>query len=917
MSDATPKARAGFPDATAIYIEESAHCDWDWVATFLDYLNLRGSFDGQKPVRQILDAALSLIQRHAGEEAPYIYAFCESGFLQKYFEGPPPAGFTVSGGGITSPDNLLSHGETFIRNYLIGRTWVIQHLGITPSDQMWIPDDFGHDAQLPVVIRALGLMGVAFERVAGASLKNAPSPSPSSPLTVLDEAGCDFHWRASDGSTVQARFLRSGYGQGNTDIEGGIQHMIDNADRSPSPILFSPMDNDFTPPYQSGDDDALTLVNAYNNQNPVRAILGTFDDFMKAVRDSGVPLATCEATPGDAAKTPFVPHPYWSGIYGTRPELKRLHYAASRTLLFAESMELFLEYLAFLDPGRWAAAAADARAAIAAGWNALVPSTHHDYITGTATQSVHDHDQMDEGQPYSLPTANRLAGDARSLVVANVVRAIAAEPAGGTNTAIFNALGFTREAEVVEIGGAPPGVVSSTVNGVDFDPVQYDGGDLYALATAPPLGYSRISLTAQPPTRAWNLSLHVQSDGSIVLRNDALAARITTGGIAELFDRQADPTRNLVRPGRVANELVWYLDDGTLYEFGFEMFSLDHPQFAPAQSQPIRHDPILTILENGPLVIRVAASFSIDDPNDVSKRIAFTQEYELRAADNLLRMRTTGAAPSGEAGSNAQGYSIMASFPFDTAAATLTFGTPHHWDTRQPRNFYEKWPPPGTRLVTFEPTHGFAIANDAGGAPIAAVYHVSSPGWGIVPDDGSVIGCVLRNTPNGHGRAAEGTDPLPHTVAYAIRVPGAGGGALRPPTAGAQPGGPLRESLAFNNPLIAALIPPDSSGELGSGMSLGSTTDPTALITAAKVGLFSNRQLVLRVYQPTNGRRVITVALDDRFARLYQTATGILGANAITALETTEDPAVSVTPARESVAIDTPYALCTISLAPS
>lgn len=65
------------------------------------------------------------------------------------------------GGGVTSPDNLLPSGESFIRNYLIGKRW-LDRWQIPYLDTYWMPDNFGHDSQLPIVLNAMGAQGINF-----------------------------------------------------------------------------------------------------------------------------------------------------------------------------------------------------------------------------------------------------------------------------------------------------------------------------------------------------------------------------------------------------------------------------------------------------------------------------------------------------------------------------------------------------------------------------------------------------------------------------------------------------------------------------------------------------------------------------------------------------------------------------------
>src|SRR5262249_57102396 len=115
-------------------------------------------------VESIFSAALDLVTAAHASGTHYYYSIAEMGFLQRFVEAQPDRldalravgqDLRIVGGGITSPDNLLPTGEAFIRDYLVGKTWVDATLGL-PIRQAWVPDDFGHDAQLPIVREAMG-----------------------------------------------------------------------------------------------------------------------------------------------------------------------------------------------------------------------------------------------------------------------------------------------------------------------------------------------------------------------------------------------------------------------------------------------------------------------------------------------------------------------------------------------------------------------------------------------------------------------------------------------------------------------------------------------------------------------------------------------------------------------------------------
>src|SRR5262245_53354145 len=219
------------PDAQrVVIISQSSHLDWDWRHTFEEYFAgpvvdpllflLPGTVD------TILSDAVGLMTQFHGTGVPYYYSVAEMGFLARFVQAHPDVveslhavghDLRIVGGGITSPDSLLPPGESFIRDYLVGKHWVDATLGL-PIRAAWLPDDFGLDAQLPIVLEAMGLVSVGFGRVPGvdSSLQSVgfQPPVPGSLAETLLHDGLDFRWRAADGSEVLAHWMPGGYCQG-------------------------------------------------------------------------------------------------------------------------------------------------------------------------------------------------------------------------------------------------------------------------------------------------------------------------------------------------------------------------------------------------------------------------------------------------------------------------------------------------------------------------------------------------------------------------------------------------------------------------------------------------------------------------------------------------------------------------------
>lgn len=86
------------------------------------------------------------------------------------------------------PDELLVCAESLVRNLLLGRA-VCRRFGVDPSPVGYLPDSFGHPAQLAQILAGFGIQSFIFSRGLG---------------DELDRTGVVFEWRAPDGSEVLA-----------------------------------------------------------------------------------------------------------------------------------------------------------------------------------------------------------------------------------------------------------------------------------------------------------------------------------------------------------------------------------------------------------------------------------------------------------------------------------------------------------------------------------------------------------------------------------------------------------------------------------------------------------------------------------------------------------------------------------------
>jgi alpha-mannosidase len=84
------------------------------------------------------------------------------------------------------PDEILVGGEPLVRNLLLGRR-VCRRFGVEPSGAGYLPDSFGHPAQLPQILAGFGIRTFLFSRGMG---------------DEIDEVGVVFRWRAGPAEVV-------------------------------------------------------------------------------------------------------------------------------------------------------------------------------------------------------------------------------------------------------------------------------------------------------------------------------------------------------------------------------------------------------------------------------------------------------------------------------------------------------------------------------------------------------------------------------------------------------------------------------------------------------------------------------------------------------------------------------------------
>ncbi|MFP2896677.1 hypothetical protein [Corallococcus sp. 4LFB] len=734
----------------------------------------------------------------------------------------------------------------------------------------------------------------------------------------LNANGLVFQWQAGDGSRITALFMPDTYGTvGYLDaynISSNAQtvNQFVNQYRSgwPGGLRFIPVGIDFaTPSVTSPSGEVLSWLNvthgynsSYGNSNGVKGTTGTFKTYMDAVLQSGATLPV---------NAPLNAQNYWTGYFASRPELKRNQYAAVRALMSAEVISALLR-----TSSGYASSSLDAfDSTVWNGWEVLAPSSHHDFVTGTSPDPVYYGEQ--------LPLSRQGVSVARAALdqgMALLAQGISAKPQPQElPVVVCNTLGFERAHGLLAELTPPPAdlrfqAVKSVRTRDGLLPIQRAAnGNLLFRAAPPSAGYETVYLSTLSAPGPIVVSQPSVGD-TATLENDLIRVTLSQAegwGISQFSYGVDGGSHNLFVSQGVGNQLRFYTDSGNIYQFGNEPYGSTNPPVYGTFSQDMSAKFVggaARWLEQGPYRYRLQAE--VTEQNSGQR---FMLEYSLVVGERFLRMKLTGASPSGT--------SVAVAFPMvnasGTAPTTLSYGTPHYQQDVLP---VPNWPGP-----TFVATHDYVIpCIQQGSQPVGGIYHQGIPAW-TLDSEGVLLGVVLRNTPAG-GRGASGSDSGWHEQEYVVAPPLSVNGTPRLGT-------PLKDALSVTTPLEARFIPGGQEGSLAETGSLGQVTATNAgtpvesedvMIRVARVqapgaaggypscGTTSGAipsSLVVRTEKRGSQATQLTV----RFPFLAKAANA--ETQAVTALEAPLTELAAVPSATDTVTVDSPQALAALRIA--
>jgi alpha-mannosidase len=300
-------------EKTIVYMIGQAHLDpvWLWRWTEGRAEALATSQSATDRLREFDDFSFTRgeaqIYQWIEQENPALFAE----ILERISQGR----WHVVNGMVIQPDMNLPQGESIVRQFLLGKAYMREHLNVEPRVAYCV-DSFGHAATLPQIFQKCGCDTYVFMR---------PGPH------EMELPSQGFWWQAPDGSRVLAFRIASSYGTRLGDMEAHIQAAVDaKPAQLKETMCFFGVGNHGGGPTKT-QIEMVRSVAAKRDDLDIR--FGSPDAFFAAVRPAA------DALPTVIGELYF----HAVGCYSANSGLKRRYRGAECHLLLAERIAALAE----------------------------------------------------------------------------------------------------------------------------------------------------------------------------------------------------------------------------------------------------------------------------------------------------------------------------------------------------------------------------------------------------------------------------------------------------------------------------------------------------------------------------------------------------------------------------------------------
>ena len=618
------------PRSYTAYLIGHAHIDlawqWRWEETVRDVAThtFLGTLSAMDKLPGLTFAQSQAALYEAMErDYPDLFARIRSRILQGTWA--PVGGMWVE------PDLNMPDGESLARQLLYGKRYFLDKFGVDVQVG-WNPDSFGHNWQLPQLLRLAGITSYVFGRC-------APPPDPTH----------FSFWEGMDGSRILSYVPPGWY---NVSLQNGVRDIIKaaskNTDIKDFMLLYGEGDHGGGP--RDSDLEAVAKYRKDKNQPKLEFVVPT--DFFRRVEAapsfSNVPTVKKELN--------FT----FPACYTTLAGVKKNNRLGENLLLTAEKFSALAFHSEFRDyyPER----------DIDEAWKIILRNQFHDILDGSSIGPVYEEasgyyrEAFERGQralDFSLEAITNMIdtrGEGIPLVVYN--------PLFWERTdAVTTEVVLPRELDRGSLKLMDPAGAETPLQILEkrdeSDKITYKIA--FIALRVPSFGYKVYHLRSVPSSVTELKSSFSASATSLENEYFRLAVDPNTGWITSLFDKRAG-REALSAPGNILQAIVDRPESMSAWELGLKETLGNIGD--PALTVP----PVIELLEAGPVraVLRV---------KNVFRASTFTQDLILYAGIPRVDCRV-------RLDWQERNLMIKAAFPVNAKNETATFEIPYGAITR-------------------------------------------------------------------------------------------------------------------------------------------------------------------------------------------------------------------------------------------
>ncbi|KAK7070819.1 Alpha-mannosidase 2C1 [Halocaridina rubra] len=474
----------------------------------------------------------------------------------------------------TEMDGNIPSGESFIRQFFFGQKFYQTEFGVT-CKEFWLPDTFGYSAQIPALMRHMGLQRFLTQKMSWSLINKFPHHN--------------FIWEGLDGSTVLAHFPPGDSYHMFLTVEEALwtqQNLRDKGRSSVSAFLFGYGDGGGGPTQDMlerrqrlANTDGCPKIQMMTPDDLFTQLESEQHNFCRWVGELFLELH--------------------NGTYTTQAAMKKLCRQAEFAIRDAELLLSFA--VAFLGPSAAATLLQQSMLELEVAWKKVLLNQFHDVLPGSGIGIIYP--QAEQYYTEALTTAS----DISNLAIDAIFGA-----SGTTSPAVINSLQWPREEVIKTIEGA----------------------EEYMLVSAPPVGYSFLT----PITPSTPVSIN-EVDGVFILDNGLVHAEINSLGLLVSLKVTGDGRDVFKKEDSTqlsGNQIIIY-DDEPLYWDAWDImdYHLETPKVVNDLNSGFNLTPV-SIVESGPLIAKLSWGVDLGSSSTFSQDIELSASSPILTFNNTV-----------------------------------------------------------------------------------------------------------------------------------------------------------------------------------------------------------------------------------------------------------------------------------------